>query len=45
MVIKDEKLAETLNSGIFIRINDMGHAILKKEDGSEVAVWDGRMRL
>ena len=44
VAIWNVELSEVLYNGTFIRMNDMGHAVLLKDDGTEFTVYDGRMR-
>lgn len=40
----DHTLSEVVNQGIFIGVNEFGHAQLKQEDGMVNDVFEGRMR-
>jgi hypothetical protein len=37
-------MSEVLYRGTFIGMNDMGHAVLLKDNGTELTVYNGRMR-
>lgn len=44
VAIWNVELSKILHTGTFVGINDSGHAVLHRDDGTEFTVFDGRMR-